>query len=110
MCNLDDFAVCSRLSDPGIKQPYELRSLRPRINANYWYQATRLIFRYDSPRPHAAVGQRMSANKNSNYVQRGHTCCRNGQNWHWIKQNGGSYCSASPSRDGDSEPQAERND
>ena len=26
------------------------------------------------------------------------------------KNNGGSYCSASPSRDGDSEPQAERND
>jgi hypothetical protein len=25
------------------------------------------------------------------------------------KSNGGSYCSASPSRDGDSEPQAERN-
>jgi hypothetical protein len=25
-------------------------------------------------------------------------------------ENGGSYCSASPSRDGDSEPQAERND
>jgi hypothetical protein len=35
--------------------------------------------------------------------------CRNGQNWHWIKFNGGSYCSASPSGDGDIEPQAERN-
>jgi hypothetical protein len=28
----------------------------------------------------------------------------------YIEQNGGSYCSASPSRDGDSEPKAERND
>jgi hypothetical protein len=28
--------------------------------------------------------------------------CRNGQNWHCIKLNGGSYCSASPSGDGGS--------
>jgi hypothetical protein len=28
------------------------------------------------------------------------------QNWHWIKQNGGSPCSAPPPSDGGSEPQA----